>query len=60
MTEKLLELLAAADPLFGVHILEFAGFEDFPAVLALDKFGIFVAAHDLNAKMLAWLLPDQA
>ena len=42
-------------PLFEVHILEFAGFEDFAAFLALDEFRLFVAAYDLHAGMLAGL-----
>jgi hypothetical protein len=55
--KKFLELFAAADALFGVHVLEFAGFEDFSAVLAFHEFGIFIAADDLHAQMLTGLLP---
>ncbi len=43
------------DSLFEAHILEFAGFEDFAAFLALDEFRLFVAAYDLHAGMLAGL-----
>jgi hypothetical protein len=43
------------DSLFDVHVLELAGFEDLAAIFALDEFGVFVAANDLHAKMLAGL-----
>lgn len=56
MTIKSLELFAAADALFGVHVLEFAGFEDFSAVFAFHEFGIFIAADNLHTEMLAGLL----
>jgi hypothetical protein len=46
--------------LFDVHVFEFAGFEDLAAILALDELGIFIAAHNLNAKMFARLLRLEA
>jgi hypothetical protein len=39
-----------------VHVLEFAGFEDLAALLALDELRIFIAAHDLHAEVLAGAL----
>jgi hypothetical protein len=41
--------------LFDVHVFELAGFEDLAAILALDELSIFIAAHNLHAKMLARL-----
>jgi hypothetical protein len=41
--------------LFDVHVLELAGLEDLSALLAFDELGIFVAADDLHAQMLAGL-----
>jgi hypothetical protein len=39
--------------IFHSHIVEFAGFKDFAAFQALDELGLFVAAHQLHARMLA-------
>jgi hypothetical protein len=39
------------------HVLEFAGLEDLAALKAFYELGIFIAAHDLYARMLARLLP---
>ena len=47
---------ALFNPLFDIHVLEFAGFEDFAAFLALDELRIFIAADDLHARMLAGLV----
>jgi len=52
------EFFPAANPLLGVHVLEFAGLEDFAAILTFHKLGIFVATDNLNAEMLARLLRD--
>jgi hypothetical protein len=41
--------------LFDVHVLELARLEDFAAFLAFDEFGIFVAADNLYAEVLAGL-----
>jgi hypothetical protein len=38
------------------HVLEFAGFENFTALETLHEFSVFVAAHDLHARMFAGLL----
>ena len=38
---------------FDPHVLEFTGLEDLPAFQAFNKFGIFVAGDDLNARVLA-------
>ena len=38
---------------FDAHVLEFAGFENLTALEAFDIFGVFVAGHDLYARMLA-------
>jgi hypothetical protein len=35
--------------LFDVHVLKFAGLENFAALLALHELRVFVAAHNLNA-----------
>jgi hypothetical protein len=48
--------LAFLRSLFDIHILEFAGLEDFAAFLALDELRILVPANDLHARMLARLL----
>jgi hypothetical protein len=50
------EFFAAADPLFDIHVLEFAGLKDFPAILAFNEFAIFIAADDLHTRVLARLL----
>src|SRR5215472_13601490 len=44
------------NPIFNVHVLELAGFEDLPAFLAFHKFRFLVAAHDLHTRVLARLL----
>lgn len=36
------------------HVLEFTSFENFAAFKTFDELGIFVAADDLHARMLAW------
>jgi hypothetical protein len=41
---------------FDAHVLEFARLEDFAALEALDELGVFIAAHDLHARVLARLL----
>jgi hypothetical protein len=41
---------------FDAHVLEFAGLEDFAALEALHELGVFFAAHDLHARVLARLL----
>jgi hypothetical protein len=41
--------------LFDVHVFEFTGFEDLPALFTLDEFRIFVPAHNLHARVLAGL-----
>ncbi len=42
--------------IFDIHVLELAGLEDFPTFLALHEFRLFIAAYDLNTRMLArWL-----
>jgi hypothetical protein len=38
---------------FDGHILELAGIEDFAALDALDKLGVFFSGHDLYTRMLA-------
>ena len=38
---------------FDGHILELAGIEDFAALEALDKLGVFFSGHDLHTRMLA-------
>jgi hypothetical protein len=43
------------DVFFNTHVFQFARLEDFTAFEALDKFGIFVAANNLHARMLARL-----
>jgi len=45
----------ALGALFDAHILELARLEDFTAFEALYKLGLFVAADDLHAWMLARL-----
>ncbi|MGA8431239.1 MAG: hypothetical protein WB729_15565 [Candidatus Sulfotelmatobacter sp.] len=47
--------LAFLNSFLDVHVFEFAGFEDVAALHALDEFGVLVAAHDLNARVLARL-----
>src|SRR5580698_8915319 len=42
--------------LFDVHVLELAGLEDLAALFAFDEFAVFLAAHDLHARVLAGLL----
>jgi len=49
------EVFAAADALFGVHVLEFAGLEDLAAVFTLNELGVFIAADDGHTKVLAGL-----
>ncbi|HYM75419.1 MAG TPA: hypothetical protein VE377_05515 [Candidatus Dormibacteraeota bacterium] len=39
--------------LFDIHVLEFAGLEDFAALFAFNEFRLFVAAYDLYARMFA-------
>jgi hypothetical protein len=56
VTRAVSELFAGL--FFDVHILEFAGFEDFAAVLAFNEFGVLIAADNLHAKVLAGLLGD--
>ena len=49
---------AAGRAFFDVHVLELAGFEDLAAFLAFDKFGVFVPADNLHARVLTrelWL-----
>jgi hypothetical protein len=46
-------LSVAFDALFDAHVFEFAGLEDFAALQAFHKFGIFFAAHNLHARMFA-------
>jgi hypothetical protein len=41
---------------FDVHVLELAGLEDLAALFAFDEFAVFLAAHDLHARVLAGLL----
>jgi hypothetical protein len=41
---------------FDVHVFELAGLEDLAALFAFDEFAVFVAAHDLHARVLAGLL----
>jgi len=38
---------------FDIHVLEFAGFEDFATFFTFDEFGIFLARYDLYARVLA-------
>ena len=45
-------LFAGLGSIFDRHIFEFAGFEDFAALEALDVFRVFFAADDLHARML--------
>jgi hypothetical protein len=42
--------------LLDTHVLEFAGLEDLTAFEALDELSVFLAAHDLHARVLAWSL----
>jgi len=49
------ELELFASPFLDVHVFEFAGFEDFAALFALDKLGVGVAAYDLHTRVLAGL-----
>lgn len=42
--------------LFDVHVLKFAGLEDFATFLAFNELRILVAAHDLHTRMLTGLL----
>jgi hypothetical protein len=35
-----------------IHVFEFTGFEDVPALQALDKLGIFIAGNDLYTGVL--------
>ena len=44
--------------LFDRHIFEFAGFEDFAALLAFDIFGVFVARYNLHPGVLALVGAD--
>jgi len=47
----------ALSPLFDAHVLEFAGLENLTAFQALHELCVFIAAHDLHARMLAgWLV----
>jgi hypothetical protein len=46
-------LVLTLDTLFDSDVLQFAGFEHLAALQTLDKFGIFVAAHKLHARVLA-------
>jgi hypothetical protein len=39
----------------NAHVLEFARFEYFSAFQAFNKFGVLVAAHNLDARMLTRL-----
>ena len=41
---------------FDAHVLEFAGLENLAALQALDEFGVFVAAHNLHARVFARFL----
>ena len=40
--------------LFNLHVSEFAGFEDFAALEAFDKFDVFFASHNLYPRVLAF------
>jgi hypothetical protein len=40
-------------PRLDLHVLEFTGLKDLPALLALDIFGVLIARHDLDLRMLA-------
>jgi hypothetical protein len=46
----------AIHALFDAHVLQFAGLEDLAALQALHELGIFVAAHNLHARMFARLV----
>jgi hypothetical protein len=39
--------------LFDSHVLEFAGFKDFPAFQTFHELGVFFAGHDLHTGVLA-------
>jgi hypothetical protein len=39
--------------LFDAHVLQFAGLEDFATFQTLYKLGVFVAAYNLHARVLA-------
>src|ERR1035437_7732659 len=41
--------------LFDVHVLEFAGLENFATLEALDELGVLIARHDLDARVAARL-----
>ena len=54
---RLLRFLGFAfDVLLDAHVPEFAGLENFAALQAFHKLSIFVAAHNLHARMLAGLV----
>jgi hypothetical protein len=40
------------DLLFDGHVFEFARFEDFAALFALDELQVLFASYDLNARVL--------
>jgi hypothetical protein len=42
----------AWNAVFDSHVLEFAGFKNFPTFQALDKFSVFFAGYDLHTRML--------
>jgi hypothetical protein len=48
--------LAFLASFFDIHVFEFAGLEDFAALLALDELRILVSADNLHARVLAGLL----
>ena len=39
--------------LFDGHVLELTGFEDFTTFLTFHEFAVFIARHDLHARMFA-------
>jgi hypothetical protein len=49
-------LIFVFEVFFDAHVFEFTGLEYFAAFEALHELGIFFAAYDLHARMLARLL----
>jgi len=45
-----------AEVLFDAHILEFAGFKDFAAILTFDELRILFPRNNLHARMFALLI----
>ena len=50
----------AGEGILNIHVFEFAAFEDFAALDALDEFRVGMTGNDLHARMAAGLVDGTA